>query len=73
MTVGADLMPPKKKKPPEPAPDERVAVIQLKGSAEYAQWLEDVHRKTRIPKAAIFRLAIEEWAAKNGHPLPPER
>lgn len=59
-------------KPKEKSPDERFAVIHLKGSQEYVDWLEDVHKKTRLPKATIFRLAVEEWASRNGHPAPPE-
>jgi hypothetical protein len=59
---------------PEPPEDrsERETVIHMKGSAEYVAWLDDVHRKTHIPKVQIFRLAIAEWAERNGHPTPPE-
>ena len=58
-----------------PKPEERGAretVIHMKGSNEYVKWLESVHKKTHIPKVQIFRLALEEWAAANGHPSPPE-
>jgi hypothetical protein len=44
----------------------------MKGSAEYAAWLDEVHRKTHIPKVQIFRIAVAEWASRNGHGVPPE-
>jgi hypothetical protein len=44
----------------------------MKGSADYVDWLDGVHRKTHIPKVQIFRLAVAEWAERNGHPVPPE-
>jgi hypothetical protein len=56
---------------PKPS-DERVAVIMLKGSRAFADWLEDVHRKTHIPKTTIVRLALATWAKQNSHPAPPE-
>jgi len=58
-------------KPQKPS-DERVAVIHLKGTAAYAEWLDALHRKTHIPKAALFRLAMAEWAVRSGHEPPPE-
>lgn len=58
--------------PPEKAADERVAIIHLKGTQEYAKWLEEVNKKSHIPKAALFRLAMAEWAGRNGYPPPPE-
>jgi hypothetical protein len=64
-----------KKKPTtskgDPA-DERVVIVHLKGSPAYAEWLDQVHKKTHIAKATLFRLAMAEWAEKNGHPTPPE-
>lgn len=53
-------------------PDERVTIVNLKGSAEYAEWLESIHKKTHIPKSTLIRLGMAEWAAKNGHSRPPE-
>ncbi|MDG3008513.1 hypothetical protein [Paludisphaera mucosa] len=44
----------------------------MKGSPEYAAWLEGLHRKTHISKVQIVRLALQEWSAKNGHSAPPE-
>jgi len=68
------MAPKKKPKHIEPArpSDERVAIIHLKGTVAYSEWLDAIHRKTRIPRAALFRLAMEEWAERNGHPAPPE-
>jgi hypothetical protein len=72
--AGATLMgrPKKGAKKGGPPPDERVAIVNLKGSPEYSAWLDDLHRKTHIPKATIFRVAVAEWAVRNGHPEPPE-
>jgi hypothetical protein len=53
-------------------PDDRVVIIHLKGSAAYAQWLDDVHRKTHIPRTTIIRLAVADWAKKHNLPAPPE-
>jgi hypothetical protein len=58
--------------PPPAAEPERPTIVNLKGSPEYAEWLEAIHRKTYIPKAQIFRLALAEWAERHGHPAPPE-
>jgi hypothetical protein len=53
----------------EPA---RETIINMKGSPDYSAWLEDLHRKTHIPKVQIFRLAMADWAQRNGHRPPPE-
>jgi hypothetical protein len=57
--------------PQTPGPD-RETIINMKGSRAYSEWLESVHRKTHIPKVVIFRLALAEWAVRNGHDAPPE-
>lgn len=44
----------------------------IKGTVAYSEWLDAINRKTHIPKAALFRLAMAEWAERNGHPAPPE-
>jgi hypothetical protein len=54
------------------SPNDRVAVIHLKGSPEYVAFVDALNRKTHIPKAAIFRLALAEWCERNGHGTPPE-
>ncbi len=66
---------PKKAKPvatPPTTETERGTIINMKGSPEYSAWLEEVHRTTHIPKVQIFRLALADWAAKNGYRTPPE-
>jgi hypothetical protein len=52
--------------------DDRLAIIHLKGTRAYAEWLEEAHRQTRFPKATMFRMAMEEWAEKRGLKKPPE-
>lgn len=56
--------------------DERVAVIVLKGSPEYREWLAGVSRQTLIPIASIVRDALKKWAAAEakleGYPGPPD-
>lgn len=73
MSPGAATMA-KKKSPSakEDTADDRVVIVHLKGSAAYAAWLTDLHKKTHIAKATLFRLAMAEWAEKHGHPAPPE-
>ncbi len=61
----------KRKPEPEPTQAGRVTIINLKGTAEEGAWLEEVHRKTHVPKAVIVRLALAEWAKRNGHPAYP--
>jgi hypothetical protein len=72
--AGAATMgrPKKGAKRPERPPDERQAIIHLKGTADYAYWLHRVHQETHIPKATIVRLALAEWAQRHGAPPPPE-
>ncbi len=64
-----------KKASPEPARTsrlDRATVINLKGTTEFAAWLESMHRETDIPKATIVRRALELWAKDRGKPAPPE-
>lgn len=63
-----------KRRPAQPneAPDDRLAVIHLKGTREYAEWLDSLYKETHIPKASMFRLAMAEWAEKKGFRKPPE-
>lgn len=73
MSVGAmKLARAKKAVPPPEEPAERASVIHMKGSPEYVEWVEKAHRKTHIPKVQIFRLALVDWAEKNGLDAPPE-
>jgi hypothetical protein len=68
---GAVAMAKKKAKPKESA-DERVAVIVLKGSPEYREWLNGISQETLIPVSAIVRDALAKWAKHRGHSDPPE-
>ncbi len=62
---------PRGKKNVETTQAPRPTIINLKGSLEQAEWLETVHRKTHIAKSVIVRLALIDWAAKNGYePFP---
>lgn len=72
--TGAETMGrPKKgvKKAPPPT-GERQVIMHLKGSPEYAAWLEEFHRDTKIPKATIVRWALAELAKAKGREAPPE-
>lgn len=73
MSVGALAMARSKKPKGRPVESvEREAIIHMKGSPEYVEWLEQVHQATHIPKVQIVRLALAEWARNHGHPEPPE-
>jgi hypothetical protein len=64
-----------KKKAPvakEVGKDERVAVIVLKGSHEYRDWLNSMSKDTLIPVASIVRDAVAKWAMQRGYTTPPE-
>ena len=51
--------------------NERIIIINLKGTEAQSAWLEGVHRKTYLPKSVVVRLALTLWAEKNGHvPFP---
>ncbi len=53
-------------------PDARVAIIHLKGTAEYADWLEDFYRKTLLPKTTLVREGLKAIAKIHGFKKPPE-
>lgn len=79
MSAGATLVGRPKSKPSDQTPDPsaasaegRVVIIHLKGSPDYAEWLETLHDSTHIAKATLVRLALKEYAQKHGHPTPPE-
>jgi hypothetical protein len=76
MAGGVTAMGRPRKRPGEPSAvpgkDDRANVIVLKGSPQYVEWFDSLHRKTHIPKSTIVRLALAEWAKKQGHPAPPE-
>ena len=52
---------------------ERTVIIHLKGSTEYAAWLDELAETTHIPKASLFRLAMAEYAKSHGHKPPPAK
>lgn len=76
MAVGAMKMgrPKRGQKIPKPEDkgDARETVIHMKGSRAYVEWLDELHRKTHIPKVQIFRIAVADWARRGGHSEPPE-
>jgi hypothetical protein len=57
----------------ESKPHARRTVLLLKGTDEYAQWVAELSRATRIPRATLVDLALTYWARKHGHPAPPTR
>lgn len=59
-------------RPVDPEPEGRAVIVHLKGSHEYATWLDEFFRETSIPKASMFRLAMKDYAAKKGFRPPPE-
>lgn len=50
---------------------ERVAIITLKGSPEYRDWVDSLSESTLIPLAVMFRDALAKWAADRDLPPPP--
>jgi hypothetical protein len=70
---GSLLMAKKKKSPGKTGEDERVAVVVLKDTPEYREWLNAISRDSLIPVASIVRDALAKWAAQRGYPAPPER
>jgi hypothetical protein len=72
-TIGAGTMAKKRGRPKgeTPASDVRKTIVNLKGSKSQEAWMEALHRKTHIAKSVILRLALAEWASKNGHPPFP--
>ena len=60
---------PKGKPKAEPA---RETIVNIKGTREYALWLESLYEATHINKSLIVRLALKDWAEKQGLPAPPK-
>jgi hypothetical protein len=58
-------------KAPEKPQDERVAVIVLKDTRDYRDWLTGLSETTLISTATIVRDALSKWAADRGLPAPP--
>jgi hypothetical protein len=51
---------------------ERFSVLNLKGSAEYRDWLGTLSEESLIPIAVIVRDALAKWAKERGYPSPPK-
>jgi hypothetical protein len=51
--------------------DRRVAVIVLKDTPAYRDWVVSLTEATLIPTATIVRDALSKWAADRGLPAPP--
>jgi hypothetical protein len=67
----ATMARPRKKAEPRPT-DGRAAIVQIKGTTAYADWLERFHQETHIPKTTLFRLGIALLAKQHGFEEPPE-
>lgn len=73
-----------RKKPDPPKPDpvppppaeqslpRQLSVINLKGSQEQIDWLDEASRDTKIPKSAIVRLGLTLWGKANKRKPFPE-
>lgn len=72
MDTGAPTMAKRKAPKAKPVTDERVAVIVLKGTPAYREWLGGISRDSLIPIASIVRDAVAKWAKQRGYPSPPE-
>lgn len=76
MVAGAIAVGRPRKRPGKPSAeggkDDRANVIVLKGSPEYVEWFNSLHEATHIPKATLVRLALADWAKRQGHESPPE-
>lgn len=49
----------------------REAIIYMKGSPEYFEFVDVVHKKTSISKVQLFRDALKLYCETNGHGTPP--
>jgi hypothetical protein len=68
---------PKKGVPPKRAAKKdrelfREAILYMKGSKQYFDFVAAVQRKTGITKAQMFRMAFADWCESQGHGTPPE-
>lgn len=48
-----------------------VAIINIKGSPAYQEWLDELHERSHIPRATLIRLGLKLWAEQNGYQGPP--
>ncbi len=47
-------------------------VLTLAGTQEYVAWIDGIATDTSRTKSAIVRIALAEWAERNGHAAPPK-
>lgn len=71
MSVSLGVAMGRKRKQVQLSADTRVAVIHLKDTPEYREWVNMLSERTLIPATAIIRDALADWAAKKGLPPPP--
>ncbi len=61
----------KKKASVPPPPEERVTVLNMKGSPADRNYLRSLSRLTGVPAAEIARRGIAMWASQRGVLAPP--
>lgn len=76
MSAAVAIMPKKKPAPPpkpaKPAP--RRVVLQMKGTDEWKDWLDQLSEFLRMPTSTIVDHALIEYARAHGfEPAPPRR
>jgi hypothetical protein len=59
-------------RPKSENPVGRLPVATLRGSQGFVDWLESVHRSSRISKSELIRLGLASLAKERGWPAPPE-
>lgn len=62
----------KKKTKPE-KPERKSMVIQVRGSQEYNEWVEEFAKFQRLPISGLVDLALVMWAKESGFKPPPPR
>ena len=50
----------------------RLSVLNLKGSPDYRDWLNEISDQSLIPVTSIMRNAVAKWAKERGYREPPE-
>lgn len=58
---------------PKTGRNDRKTIVVLKGSGEYAAWLQGASDRTRLPVSVIIDVAIAGWAKGAGLDEPPLR
>ena len=58
----------------QPEKDNRVTVLNLKGTREYKQWLDELSEFSHMPTSTLFDVSIADWAKRQGFSkTPPKR